>query len=61
MTGPAERAVATEYVFDRASEQLLALAYRVLVPEKGAQKRRGNYDHDEVPSDAAEQRPAFGA
>jgi hypothetical protein len=62
MTGPAERAVATEYVFDRAGEQLLALAYRVLVPEKQAQKRSHHDDHDQVQSSApGDGRPALGA
>jgi hypothetical protein len=63
MTARAERAIATEYVFDRAGEQFLALAYRVLVPEKRAQKRRDHDDHDEVQRSGSpgDERPALEA
>jgi hypothetical protein len=64
MTGPAERAVAAEYVFDRAGEQLLAQAYRVLVPEKQAQKRRDHDDEDQLRTGSGapgDERPALGA
>ena len=44
MAAPAERAVAGEYVFDRAGEQLLAQVYRILVPE-----RRGRVNDRERP------------
>ena len=65
MTGPAERAVATEYVFDRAGEQLLTQAYRLLVPERRAHsQRRDHDDHDQVrtsPDGSGDERPALGA
>jgi len=64
MTGPAERAVTTEYVFDRAGEQLLAQVYRVLVPEKRALQRRIHDDHDEARRSAGghgDERPALEA
>jgi hypothetical protein len=34
IAAPAERRVTAEYVFDRASDHLLAHAYRILVPER---------------------------
>jgi hypothetical protein len=43
----AERQVSAEFVFDRAGEQALAHAYRVLVPERRARtlQRRDSDDH----------------
>jgi hypothetical protein len=37
----AERLVSAEFVFDRAGEQALAHAYRVLVPERRARAAQG--------------------
>jgi hypothetical protein len=46
----AERKVSAEFVFDRASEQTLAQAYRILVPERRARtvQRRDVHDHDQT-------------
>ncbi len=59
-----ERRVSVEFVFDRAGDQVLAHAYRVLVPERRSRTTHRR-DVDE-PSQAAavdegEQRPALGA
>jgi hypothetical protein len=46
MAAPAERLVAAEFVFDRAGDQLLAHAYRILVPERrGRVRDRSDHDH----------------
>jgi hypothetical protein len=46
----AERTVSAEFVFDRGSEQTLAQAYRILVPERRARtvQRRDVHDHDQT-------------
>ena len=46
----AERQVSAEFVFDRAGEQALAHAYRVLVPERRARtlQRRDSDDHSQM-------------
>lgn len=50
----AERAVSVEFVFDRASAQALAQAYRMLVPERRARTAtRRNPDGDSQPSTAS--------
>ena len=45
-----EHQVSTEFVFDRASGQALAHAYRVLVPERRARsaQRRDDDDRDQT-------------
>ena len=72
----AEHQVSTEFVFDRAGEQALAHAYRVLVPERRARsaQRRDDDDHSQCPGstvraalepvtdhDEGQDRPALGA
>jgi hypothetical protein len=42
----AERQVSAEFVFDRAGEQALAHAYRVLVPERRARTMQGKDSDD---------------
>ena len=41
-----ERLVSAEFVFDRAGEQALAHAYRVLVPERRARTGQGKESDD---------------
>jgi hypothetical protein len=69
----AERQVGAEFVFDRAGEQALAHAYRVLVPERRGRtvQRRDSDDPSQVLTVAKnlepvsdhdrEGRPAIGA
>jgi hypothetical protein len=60
----AERRVSVEFVFDRAGDQMLAHAYRVLVPERRNRTTHGrNVDERSKasPVDEGEQRPALGA
>jgi len=60
----AERQVSVEFVFDRAGDQALAQAYRVLVPERRARtmQRRHGDEHSTAPrADEGEHRPALGA
>lgn len=51
MAAPAERRVYVEFVFDRAGDQLLAQAYRMLVPEHRARmrQRREGDEHLQTP------------
>ena len=46
----AERQVSVEFVFDRAGDQALARAYRMLVPERRARTvpRRDGDDHNQA-------------
>jgi len=69
----AEHQVSAEFVFDRAGDQALVHAYRVLVPERRARsvQRRDSDDHSQVLTVAKklepvsdhdrEGRPAIGA
>lgn len=44
--------MSVEYVFDRAGDQALAQAYRMLVPERRARtvQRRDDDDHNQTPT-----------
>jgi len=43
----ADRAVSAEVVFDRAAASSLALAYRILVPERRTRAKRSDQGHEE--------------
>jgi hypothetical protein len=62
VTAVAERRVSVEFVFDRAGDQLLAHAYRVLVPERRSRTTQGrDVDERSEPGDEAERRSALEA
>lgn len=55
----AERQVSVEFVFDRSADQLVAQAYRMLVPERRARTadRRDGDEHFQTP--AADDQPGW--
>jgi hypothetical protein len=58
----AERRVDTEFVFDRAADQLLVQAYRILVPERRARTSQSKEtSHDSVPNSMADRHKDWAA
>jgi hypothetical protein len=59
----AERQVSVEFVFDRTGDRALALAYRVLVPERRARamQRRDADEHCQAPAAEEGEHRCLGA